>query len=151
MPDDANNEIIYSSVYRHSVDDKRRLPVPFRWRPKEPIEYTVIVWPQHQVGTCLRVLGPKAWAKLMADLDAMAPSDNKQIAKRQIGSMSIQAKLDGSGRITIPEEMAREADITDQAVLVGLLDRFEIWNPDRHARVQASDKAHLQEVLKMVG
>ncbi len=35
--------------------------------------------------------------------------------------------------------MARLAGIKDEAVLVGLLDRFEIWNPDRYENVKATD------------
>jgi hypothetical protein len=38
--------------------------------------------------------------------------------------------LDKAGRICLPEGMARAAGIKDEAVLVGLLDRFEIWNPE---------------------
>ena len=43
------------------------------------------------------------------------------------------------GRICIPEEMAKAVGITDEAVLVGLLDRFEIWSPERFTNVKAAD------------
>lgn len=151
MPEDAANDIAYTSVYRHSVDEKRRVPVPFRWRPEGGVEFTLIVWPQHQAGTCLQVLAPPQWAKLRANIDAMPSSDQKQTLKRRIGSLATQVKLDGAGRITIPEEAAAEAGIGSQAVLVGLLDRFEIWAPQRYAKVEEMDNAHLQEALRMVG
>src|SRR5208337_667057 len=113
MPEEAANGITYNSVYRHSVDEKRRVSVPFRWRPGEPTEFMVVVWAKHRAGTCLRVLPPKQWAKLMAEIDAMANSDpNKPVLKRRIGSLSTQAKLDGAGRIAIPEDMAAAAGIT---------------------------------------
>src|SRR5579862_5554141 len=128
MPEEAVNGIIYNSVYRHSVDDKRRVSVPFRWRPGDSTEFTLVVWRKLNSGTCIRVLPPKQWEKLMAEINAMANSDpNKPVLKRSIGSMSTQAKLDSAGRIAIPEEMAAAAGIKGQAVLVGLLDRFEIW------------------------
>lgn len=150
MPEEVNNDIIYNGVYRHSVDEKRRVPVPFRWRPKVAIEYTVMEWAQHQAGTCLRVLGPKQYADLSAQLEGL-PNEMKQTLKRSIGSRSMQVRLDGSGRITLGEEMALAAGISNQAVLVGLLDRFEIWSPERHAQAQALDNAHLQEALRLVG
>jgi MraZ protein len=151
MPEDVANELSYTSVYRHSVDEKRRVPVPFRWRPKGGVEFTIIVWAQHQAGTCLRVLPPAQWAKLGADIGAMPNNDAKQTLKRRIGSLAIQAKLDGSGRIAIPEDMAAAAAIISQAVLVGMLDRFEIWSPERYEKVEGLDNAHLQDALKMVG
>jgi MraZ protein len=68
-----------------------------------------------------------------------------------IGSFSTSMKLDAAGRLTIPEEMAMEADITNQVVLVGLLDRFEIWSPARYADVQAQDSSTWKEALEALG
>jgi DNA-binding transcriptional regulator/RsmH inhibitor MraZ len=46
--------------------------------------------------------------------------------------------------------MARAAGITDQAVMVGLLDRFEIWSPERYERIKASDAVMAQEAFKLM-
>ena len=35
-------------------------------------------------------------------------------------------------------------------MLVGLLDRFEIWNPERYEKVRASDAVMAQEAFKMM-
>jgi MraZ protein len=151
MPDEAASRITYSAIYRHSVDDKRRVSVPFRWRPDEPIEFTVIAWPKHKAGSCLLVLPPGQVVKLLADIDAMPGSDpNKSVLKRHIGKLSIQAKLDGSGRIALPEDMAKEAGINGQAVLVGCLDRFEIWSPDRYEQAEAFDQAALAQAMQLI-
>ena len=40
----------------------------------------------------------------------------------------------------MPEEMAKAAGIKKAAVLVGLLDRFEMWNPERYAAVSDDDE-----------
>jgi len=40
--------------------------------------------------------------------------------------------LDKGGRICLPEAMAKAAVIDKEAMLVGLVDRFEIWNPERY-------------------
>ena len=87
----------------------------------------------------------------MRDIDAMPNSDpNKVVLKRFIGSKSVQVALDSVGRICIPEEMARAAGITDEAVMVGLLDRFEIWNPERFEKVLAADEIMAQEAFKLM-
>ena len=87
----------------------------------------------------------------MKDIDAMPNSDpNKVVLKRFIGSESIQVALDKSGRICLPEKMARDAGITNEAVLVGLLDRFEIWNPDRYEKIKTSDAIMAQEAFKLM-
>jgi MraZ protein len=142
----------YNSSYKHGVDEKRRVQVPAKWRPaKSGVELTIVIWPKAKEGPCLRALPPEKMADLMQEIDAMPSSDpNKVVLKRFIGSKSVQVTLDTVGRICLPEEMAKAAGITDQAVLVGLLDRFEIWSPDRYEKVMASDEIMAQEAFKLM-
>ncbi len=87
----------------------------------------------------------------MAQLDAMPNSNqNKTVLKRIIGSASTQVTLDKAGRICVPEELAKAADIKGEVVLVGLLDRFEIWEPSRYAKVQAADAVLAAEAFKLM-
>lgn len=142
----------YNSCYRHGVDEKRRVQIPAKWRPEaDGVELTIILWPKHQAGTCLRVLPPEEMAKLKTTIDAMPRGDaSKGVLKRLIGSGSVQVTLDKAGRICLPEDMARAADIKDEAVAVGLIDYFEIWNPDRYENVKAADAAFAHEAFKLM-
>lgn len=142
----------YNSIYRHGVDEKRRVQIPAKWRPaEEGTELTLVLWPKAKEGPCLNVLPPKQMAELMRGLEAMPNSDpNKGILKRFIGSGSEQVTLDKSGRICLPEAMAKGAGITNEAVLVGCLDRFEIWSPERHGRITASDAVLATEAFKLM-
>jgi MraZ protein len=142
----------YNSRFLHGVDEKRRVQIPAKWRPdKSGTELTLVLWPQHQAGVCLRVLPPSQMAKMKADIDAL-PNDNpkKGVLKRFLGSESVQAPLDKAGRICLPEEMARAAGIKGEAVLVGLLDRFEIWNPARYENVKTADAVLASEAIKLM-
>jgi len=58
--------------------------------------------------------------------------------------------LDKAGRICLPEEMARAAGIKEEAMLVGLLDRFEIWNPTRYESVKVADAVLASEAFKLM-
>ena len=152
MPNSGTTLQVYNSTYRHGVDEKRRIQVPAMWRPTEPdVQFTLIVWPKYQEGVCLRVLPPKKLADLMAALDAMSNDDpNKTRLKRIIGSKSTQVVLDKAGRICVPEEMAEAAGIKDEALLVGLLDRFEIWSPARYDKVNVADEVMSTEAFKLM-
>ena len=150
MSNNGSTTQIYNSIYRHGVDEKRRIQIPAMWRPSEAgIQLTLIVWPQRSECPCLRVLPPKEMTELMASLDAMSNDDGrKTILKRIIGAESTQVILDKAGRICVPEEMARAAGIAEEATLVGLLDRFEIWDPARYEKVKAADMVLAQEAFK---
>jgi MraZ protein len=142
----------YNSLYEHGVDEKRRVQIPAKWRPsKESTELTLVLWPKAKEGPCIRVLPPPQLAKLMREVDAMPNSDpSKVVLKRFIGSGSVQVTLDKGGRICLPDKMAKEAGIENEAVLVGLLDRFEIWSPARYEHVKASDAIMAQESFKLM-
>jgi len=153
MQSEGNSEpTYYNSLYKHGVDEKRRLQIPAKWRPaKENFEFTLIVWPKSKEGPCLRALPPEQMAKTLREIDAMPNSDpSKVVLKRFIGSESIQVALDKAGRICLPDGMAAAAGVKDEAMLVGLLDRFEIWNPERYEKVRASDAVMAQEAFKMM-
>ena len=150
-PDENVARTYYNSLYRHGVDEKRRVQVPAKWRAEKGIEFTMVLWPKSKEGPCLRVLPPKKMAELMRDISVMPNSDpSKVVLKRFIGSESVQVALDTAGRICLPEDLAKAAGISSEAVLVGLLDQFEIWNPERFAKVKTSDSIIAQEAFKMM-
>ncbi len=143
---------VYNSLYEHGVDEKRRVQIPAKWRPVEPgTELTLVLWIKAKEGPCLRALSRQQMAKLLEEINAMPNSDsNKVVLKRFIGTRSEQVVLDKAGRICLPEQMAKDAGIDKEAVLVGLLDRFEIWSPKRYENVEASDAIMAQEAFKMM-
>ena len=147
-----NGPSYYNSLYRHGVDEKRRVQIPAKWRPDQPgTELTLMLWPKAKEGPCLRVLPPVEMAKMVSAIDAMSNGDpNKVVLKRFIGSESVQVSVDKAGRICLPDEMARVAGIKTEAVLVGLLDRFEIWNPQSYEKVKASDAVLAHEAFKLM-
>jgi MraZ protein len=151
----SNEPTYYNSSFRHGLDDKRRLQIPSKWRPTEPgVEFTLILWPQHKEGACLRVLPPQQMMRLVESLEALPNSDpNKVVLKRFIGNGSAQVALDKAGRICLPEEMSKAAGITlgEEVVLVGLIDRFEIWNASRFDKVSAADAVLASEAFKIMG
>lgn len=142
---------LFNSIFRHGVDLQRRVQIPSMWRPsKSGAEFTLILWPQSSEGPCLRVLPREEMVELKASIDAMPNGERKTALKRVIGSASVQVPLDKNGRLCLPENMTRGADIKNEAVLVGLLDQFEIWNPERYERVQAADAVLAQEAFKLM-
>jgi MraZ protein len=152
MPsNDSIEAIYYNSLYRHGVDDKRRVQIPAKWLPTAgSVEFTLIVWRHNEI-FCLRALPPKEMAELLVKLKAMEDSSpEKKVLKRLIGSKSVQVAADKAGRICLPDDMAKAAGIKSEAMLVGLLDRFEIWNPEAYAKVQAADEVMAHEAFKLM-
>ena len=152
MSDAPNKKIYFNSRYLHGVDEKRRLQIPAKWRSDtDGVDFTVIVWPKHQAGTCLRVLPLEKLEKLVAEIEAMPNSDpRKDVLRRVVGCNSEQVTVDKAGRICLPEEMAHAAGIKHEALLVGMLEQFEIWEPARYKHVEAADAVHQAKAFEMM-
>ncbi|MCF7668621.1 MAG: hypothetical protein K9N48_02475 [Verrucomicrobia bacterium] len=148
-----NEMVFYNYVYRFGIDEKRRVQIPAKWRPSRPNTiFTLILWPRGTVkDACLLVLPPSEWDDLVAKIKAMPYSDPKAEAlRRLLGRKSHRVALDKAGRICIPEEMMKAAVLDKEAVLAGLVDRFEIWNPERYEEAYAEDSGLLPEAFKMI-
>jgi len=152
VSDAPNKKIYFNSKYLHGIDEKRRLQIPSKWRSEgEGVEFTVIVWPKHQAGVCLRVLPPEKFERLVAEIEAMPNSDpRKDVLRRVVGGNSEQVVLDKNGRICLPEEMARAAGLKNEARLVGMFEQFEIWEPTRYQNVEAADGVHQSGAFAMM-
>src|SRR5882672_2621229 len=102
----TNELIYYNSLFRHGVDEKRRVQIPAKWRPSQPdVELTLILWPNgSQPDACLLVLPPAEMNALAEKIRAMPFADPKASAlRRLLGSKSASVTLDKAGRICVPE------------------------------------------------
>jgi len=152
QPDTAIEPTFYTSVFHHGVDEKRRVQVPAKWRSAKPSTLTLIVWPEGELPeACLLVLPPARWFKLVARLEEMPFQDPAvQVLRRLIGAGTERVNLDKAGRLCLPEEMARIVGIAKEATLVGLVDRFQIWSPERYEQAKIDDQNRRPEAFKLI-
>ncbi len=152
QPETSNEPVYYSSVYRHGVDEKRRVQVPAKWRSEKPETLTLILWPKGAIAdACLLVLPPGEWSALVQKLKAMPFFESKAEALRHLlGRRSDRVVPDKAGRICLPDAMAKSAGIETEALLVGLVDRFEIWSPARYETASVADDQLLPEAFKLI-
>lgn len=143
---------IYNGEFEHGIDDKRRVQVPARWRPRDAsVEFTLVLWPDKEHGSFLRVLPPWKMDRLIETMETMPYSDGRSVSlARLLGRHSSQVALDKGGRICLPEAMSREAGLMKSAKLVGGIQWFEIWDPERFKKVAAADDALRDEALKLI-
>ncbi len=124
-------------TYRHRIDGKGRLPVPAPFRrqlsPEDGEGFVVTL-----LDECLAVYPASQWARLESQLQAL-PAFNRSAKAlvRLLASRANDAKLDVQGRILLPTSLRAEVSLERDAIVVGVLDRFEVWPPaawDRFVR-----------------
>ena len=79
---------------------------------------------------CLAAYGPSEWARLEAQLQALpAFSRPVKALTRLLVSRAADCVLDVQGRILLPANLRQAAGLGQEAVVVGVLNRFEVWSP----------------------
>lgn len=131
----------------HRVDDSRRVMVPRGWQ-EIARKYWLLPWP---IGAEDRIMAlpPERWRELRRRVQDLAVSEAESGAlERSIAGSAKAVEVDGVGRLCLPEEMARVAGIGKKAELVGRINKFEIWNPERFAAASAADKKLASAAIK---
>lgn len=154
MSTEPESSPTFNSVYRHGVDEKRRLAIPSKWRPKsENFEFTLVLFPSQAVANqhFLLALPPDVLQALKRKFQEKSYADPEvESLRRYLGFNSEQVSLDKVGRIVLPEELAAGAGISDKAVLVGTFDRFEIWSPTGFEEARKVDVMLGPKALKLI-
>jgi len=148
----GNVRITFKGEYDFGVDDKRRVQIPAKWRPVEAVELSVHFWKaEGQRHPCLLVLPPATARKLEEKLEGMSFSDPKaETLRRLLGADCDDLSLDSAGRICLPEKLASKAGLGKKVILVGLFDRFQIWNPEHYADTQVTDEVARPDAIKLI-
>jgi MraZ protein len=80
---------------------------------------------------CLAVYPPAEWVRLEGQLGALpAFSRPVKTLTRLLLSRAADCEIDVQGRILLPPGLRESAELVRDAVVVGVLNRFEIWSPD---------------------
>jgi MraZ protein len=138
---------MFVGEYEYKVDNKGRLPLPPRFRRE--IEDGLVL----TIGadSCVVAYTRADWSKMTA---TQAPtsflvSDKERRINRFLFSNANEVSIDNQGRIALPATLRDRCAISDAAVVVGINNCFEIWNPGqwKKERPSADDARQLMEIM----
>lgn len=123
----------YLGSYLYQVDEKGRVTLPAAFRRDSEAQSFVLIQAQPDA---LTLYPDDTWAEVQERLRALARSAPRS-RHRVLGLTANAAVIvpDKQGRILIPDRLRSGAGIRDEAQVVGAIDRIEIWDPERFARV----------------
>lgn len=129
----------YTGSFRHTLDDKNRLTIPSAWRSAHAEGDTFLVVP---LDGYLSVLPPAEAQKLYDRVAQQALSDSEaQEAAADFFSKTLAFSFDKAGRVMLTPELLAHAGVAKDAVLVGSMNKFNLYSPAHWERVQAATAA----------
>jgi MraZ protein len=118
---------MFLGYYEHSIDEKGRMTIPVRYREllldgafiTQGFDQNLVVMPSPN------------FEKMYAKVNTMSMTNPaaRQL-KRLIFAHADRVELDKAGRLLIPQFLRDSGKLASTAIIVGVGDNFEIWNPE---------------------
>ncbi len=139
---------MFFGQYKHTVDSKNRVIVPARLREAMGRETEGLVFfITRGMDKCLYFFPEETFDEYVEQLGfKLLIGRKKRQTFRQIFSKAARRVCDKQGRIQIPENLIKIADLKDEVTFVGFKDRIELWDS---ATLEEMDKNTLQDFEKL--
>ncbi|MDD5866115.1 division/cell wall cluster transcriptional repressor MraZ [Lachnospiraceae bacterium YH-ros2228] len=136
---------MFMGEYSHSIDPKGRLIIPAKLREELGDNFVVT----KGLDGCLFAYPQEEWQNIEKRFREV-PLTTKDARKfsRFFFAGAAQMELDKQGRILLPATLRSFAGLEKDVVLVGVLDRVEIWDKSRWDENNAYDDQDMDEIAE---
>ncbi|MEF9916103.1 MAG: division/cell wall cluster transcriptional repressor MraZ [Lachnospiraceae bacterium] len=131
--------------YNHNIDTKGRLIIPSKFRETLGEDFVVT----KGLDGCLFVYPNSEWKIFEGKLRTL-PLTNKEARKftRFFLGSAVEGGLDKQGRVLISSALREFASLEKDVVLVGVLDRVEIWDKAKWDENNAAIEDNMDDIAE---
>lgn len=139
---------MFIGEYRHSIDTKKRLALPARFRKE--LGKRVIVTRGFE--NCLVVYPEKEWGIVTEKLERLPTSQvGARSFNRIILAGAMEAGLDKLGRILIPDYLKKYAGLKKNVIICGLSNKLEVWDVQKWETYKKKVEKDIGNVAEKLG
>ena len=142
-------EQTFVGEFEHSVDDKGRLTIPQAFR--ELLAGKLFI--TRGLDGCLFIFRPREFGSLRQKVLQLPLSQSEGRTFSRMFASGMECELDKQGRILVPAGLREYAGLNGAAVVVGVLNRVEVWSKDRWhqevARMQRDSQLMGEQLTSM--
>jgi len=113
--------------YLHQLDEKGRLSLPAPYRRESADQRFILVQPYPP---SLALYPEGEWVGVEERLQDMLRDPQGRLWVLKVLSNATEVVPDAQGRILIPQNLREAAGLGGQALLVGAINKVEVWNPE---------------------
>ena len=132
-----------SGEYRHAIDLKGRIIIPSKIRGEMGNTITIT----RGLDGCLFGYSEKTWESIMEKLNTLpfTKRDARNFT-RFFTSGAITLEFDKQGRINIPNYLSDYATLLKEVVIVGVINRIEIWSKEKWEEFMNNNVESLSDI-----
>jgi MraZ protein len=129
----------FVSTIVNKLDSKGRVsvPAPFRQILSQQNLHGMYCFPSF-VSPSLEAFGESLLADFQQRLGAVDPlfSDDYDAQAQAVVGETQLLNFDDDGRVRLPDEFIAHAQLTERVLFVGMMQKFQIWDPDHFEPVR---------------
>jgi MraZ protein len=134
--------------YLHQLDEKGRVALPAAFRRNAGDEGFVLIQGSEPA---LFLYPQQAWACVEEQLgELMRRQPEARATVLSLTANAVEVVPDKQGRILIPERLQRAARLEGTALIVGVLDKIELWNPELFEGTTREGKAGIEQFVRQI-
>jgi MraZ protein len=139
---------VFLSTFEKQLDAKRRIVVPAEFRALMSGPFDGIFCFPSIAADCLEGGGQALFQQYESLVEELPFGDPLRDAlETSVFGGMFKLGFDTAGRITLPDELCREFGLTDWVTVVGMRDRFQIWERDAFRAHRAAQRLVAQHGL----
>lgn len=139
---------MFIGQYSHTIDEKGRVAIPVKFR-RALAKGAVVT---RGLDACLFLYSMEEWARLADRLSKLPISKaNTRAFARLMLAGAMDVRLDGQGRIMIPEYLSEYARLKRHVVVAGLYNRLEVWDENVWERYKQGTEKGSTDIAEALG
>jgi len=138
----------FTSEYECKLDAKGRLVLPSRIKAQLPEGGQELVI-RRGFEQCLILYPMVEFKKVFSKISGLSEfNEEYRKLQRNFFSGTVTVELDSNGRLLVPKNMLTYAGVDKDAILVGMGNKVEIWNPSIYEKHQINDPGELSKLAQ---
>ena len=141
----------FSGEFRFSLDPKKRINIPAALRKLlSPEAQGTLVFARGFEG-CVYVYPNDEWTRLTHRLNSLDSFNVKvrNFIRLFIGS-AFKTTMDNQGRVLLPDQVLQMAQIEKEILLLGSLNKWELWNPEKYQVYLSENKLSMETLAQEI-
>ena len=118
---------MFMGEYDHTIDVKGRVIIPSKFREDLSGEFVITAG----LDGCLFVYPMVEWERFIDELKRLPGSKEVRQLQRYFMAGAAACDMDKQGRVLIPNKLREHGEIEKDVVLVGVINKIEIWSQER--------------------
>jgi len=141
----------FKGQFRYTIDSKGRINIPAKFRKAISPEANETFVITRGMENCIYVFPLDEWNKTEEKLRRLS-TNRKDIRLfiRMTTSYASESQFDKQGRIAIPQYLIDLVKIKREILIIGTLDKLEIWNPELYEEYLKSSEQSYENLAEKI-